>query len=211
MSSTDNAVSFAQAIKAMPIVAILRGVKADEVVAVAQAIYDAGVCVIEVPLNSPNPFISIASLAAHFGDKAIVGAGTVLNTDDVARCKDAGAQIIVSPNMNPDVIRATVAAGMISAPGCLTPTEAFAALDAGANAVKLFPGELISAAAVKAMRAVLPKDAIVLVVGGVSAELVSSYREAGASGFGIGGGIYRVGYSAGQAGANAAAFVAAIG
>lgn len=211
MSHSDVTIRFAEAIAAMPIVAILRGVKPDEVIAVAQAIYDAGVRVIEVPLNSPDPFTSIANLAAHFGDRAIIGAGTVLTVEDVTRCKAAGAQIIISPNMNPDVIRATVAAGMISAPGCLTPTEAFAALDAGANAVKLFPGELISAAAVKAMRAVLPKDAIVLVVGGVSAELVSSYREAGASGFGIGGGIYRVGYSAGQAGANAAAFVAAIG
>lgn len=203
--------NFAETIAAMPIVAILRGVKPDEVVSVAQAIFDAGVRVIEVPLNSPDPLTSIAQLAAHFGDRAIVGAGTVLTVDDVARCKAAGAQIIVSPNMNPDVIRATVAVGMISAPGCLTPTEAFAALDAGAHAVKLFPGELISAAAVKAMRAVLPKAAIVLVVGGVSADLINQYLEAGANGFGIGGAIYRVGTSAEQAGANARAFVAALG
>ena len=201
---------FAEAIAAMPIVAILRGVKPDEVVAVAQAIFDAGVRAIEVPLNSPEPFISIANLATHFADRAIVGAGTVLTVEDVARCKAAGAQIIVSPNMNPDVIRATVAAGMISAPGCLTPTEAFAALEAGAYAIKLFPGELISAAAVKAMRAVLPKQAIVLVVGGVSADLISQYRQAGANGFGIGGGIYRPGASPEQAGANARAFVAAL-
>ena len=201
---------FAEAIAAMPIVAILRGVKPDEVVAVAQAIFDAGVRAIEVPLNSPEPFISIANLATHFADRAIVGAGTVLTVEDVARCKAAGAQIIVSPNMNPDVIRATVAAGMISAPGCLTPTEAFAALEAGAYAIKLFPGELISAAAVKAMRAVLPKEAIVLVVGGVSADLISQYREAGANGFGIGGGIYRPGASPAQAGANAAHYVAAL-
>jgi 2-dehydro-3-deoxyphosphogalactonate aldolase len=211
MSSSDNAARFAQAIETMPIVAILRGVKPDEVVEIAQAIHDAGVRVIEVPLNSPNPMASIEMLALHFGDRAIVGAGTVLTTDDVAHCKAAGAQIIVSPNINTEVIRATVAAGMISAPGCLTPTEAFAALNAGAHAVKLFPGELISAATVKAMRAVLPKEAIVLVVGGVSAELISSYRDAGANGFGIGGGIYRVGYSAEQASVNAAAFVAAIG
>jgi 2-dehydro-3-deoxyphosphogalactonate aldolase len=210
MNQPNAAARFAEAIAAMPIVAILRGVKPDEVIAVAQAIFDAGVRVIEVPLNSPNPLTSIANLAAHFGDRAIVGAGTVLTVDAVTRCKDAGAQIIVSPNMNPDVIRATVAAGMISAPGCLTPTEAFAALDAGAHAVKLFPGELISAAAVKAMRAVLPKEAIILVVGGVSADLIGRYREAGANGFGIGGGIYRVGTSAEQAEANAAAFVAAL-
>jgi 2-dehydro-3-deoxyphosphogalactonate aldolase len=210
MSSSDNVARFAQAITAMPIVAIVRGVKPDEVAGIAQAIYDAGIRVIEVPLNSPDPLVSIEKLAAHFGDRAIVGAGTVLTIGDVADCKAAGAQIIVSPNMNADVVRATVAAGMISAPGCLTPTEAFAALDAGAHAVKLFPGELVSAAAVKAMRAVLPKDAIVLVVGGVSADHISSYRDAGASGFGIGGGIYRAGYSAEQARTNAAAFVAAI-
>jgi 2-dehydro-3-deoxyphosphogalactonate aldolase len=211
MSHPNATTRFAETIAAMPIVAILRGVKPDEVIAVAQAIFDAGVRVIEVPLNSPEPLTSITHLAAHFGDRAIVGAGTVLTVDDVAQCKAAGAQIIVSPNMNPHVIAATVAADMISAPGCLTPTEAFAALSAGAHAVKLFPGELISTAAVKAMRAVLPKQAIVLVVGGISADLMGHYREAGANGFGIGGGIYRAGASVEQAGANAAAFVAALG
>jgi 2-dehydro-3-deoxyphosphogalactonate aldolase len=211
MSQTNTASRFAETIAAMPIVAILRGVKPDEVIAVAQAIFDAGVRMIEVPLNSPDPLTSVAKLAAHFDDRAIVGAGTVLNLDDVARCKAAGAHIIVSPNMNPDVIRATVAAGMISAPGCLTPTEAFAALDAGAHAVKLFPGELISAAAVKAMRAVLPKQAIILVVGGVSTDLIDTYRAAGANGFGVGGAIYRAGTSAEEAGANTKAFVAALG
>jgi 2-dehydro-3-deoxyphosphogalactonate aldolase len=211
MNHPTAALRFGKAIAAMPIIAILRGVKPDEVIAVAQAIFDAGVRVIEVPLNSPDPLHSIAKLATHFEGRAIIGAGTVLTVDDVARCKAAGAQIIVSPNMNPDVIRATVAAGMISAPGCLTPTEAFAALDAGAHAVKLFPGELVSAVAVKAMRAVLPRQAIVLVVGGVSADMISDYRKAGANGFGIGGGIYRPGTSAEQAGVNAAAFVTAIG
>ncbi len=210
MSSSNIATIFRNNIADMPIVAILRGVTSDEVVAVAQAIYDAGVRVIEVPLNSPDPLTSIAKLAAHFDRRAIIGAGTVLTTDDVAACKAAGAQIIVAPNMNAQVIRATVAAGMISAPGCLTPTEAFAALDAGAHAIKLFPGELVSAAAVKGMRAVLPADAIVLVVGGVSLDTVQSYRDAGASGFGIGGGIYRAGITAEIAGANAAAFVAAL-
>jgi 2-dehydro-3-deoxyphosphogalactonate aldolase len=210
MHLANLAERFIDAIATMPIIAILRGVAPDEVVAVAQAIYDSGVRVIEVPLNSPDPFTSIKRLAAHFGDTAIVGAGTVLTVVDVERCKDAGAQIIVSPNMNADVIRGTVAAGMISAPGCLTPTEAFAALDAGAHAVKLFPGELISPAAVKAMRAVLPEDTTVLVVGGVSTDHISGYRDAGVSGFGIGGSIYRVGYSAEQARANAAAFVAVI-
>ena len=207
----DIAAHFAELIVAMPIVAILRGVKPDEVILVAQAIFDAGVRAIEVPLNSPDPLASIAKLAGHFGDRAIIGAGTVLSLDDVARCKEAGAQIIVTPNMNPAVIRATVTAGMISAPGCLTPTEAFAALDAGAHAIKLFPGEMISAASVKAMRAVLPTEAIVLVVGGVTVDIINQYRAAGANGFGIGGGIYRAGASAEQAGEKATAFVAALG
>lgn len=201
----------AEAMAAVPIVAILRGVRPDEVVPVAQAIFDAGVRVIEVPLNSPDPFSSIAQLVKHFGHHAIIGAGTVLTTTDVTRCIEAGAQIIVSPNMNPGVIRATVAAGIISAPGCLTPTEAFAALDAGAHAVKLFPGELISTACVKAMRAVLPKEAMILVVGGISPEHVCQYREAGANGFGIGSAIYRAGTSAEEAGDKARAFVRVLG
>jgi 2-dehydro-3-deoxyphosphogalactonate aldolase len=203
------------ALAEMPIVAILRGVTPDEVVGVAQAIYDAGVRIIEVPLNSPDPFASIARLAGHFGGndvrRAIVGAGTVLTLDDVARCAAVGAQIIVSPNMNAGVIAATVAAGIISAPGCITPSEAFAALDAGAHAIKLFPGELITPAVIKAMRAVLPASAHVLVVGGVTVDAISDYVAAGASGFGIGGGIYRPGMSAAQAGKNATSFVAMAG
>lgn len=210
MPPSNMAVRFSETITAMPIVAILRGINPDEVIAVAQAIYDAGVRIIEVPLNSPNPLVSIAKLSAHFENRAIIGAGTVLTVENVAQCKAAGAQIIVSPNMNPFVIQATVSAGMISAPGCFTPTEAFVALDSGAHAVKLFPGELISAAAVKAMRAVLPQDAIVLVVGGVSAASINSYRDAGANGFGIGGGIYQAGSSPEESGAKAAAFVAAL-
>ncbi len=207
---TDNTSRLAHAIAEMPVVAILRGVTPDEVIDVAQAIYDAGVRIIEVPLNSPEPLESITRLAAHFGERAIVGAGTVLTVEDVGHCRDAGAQIIVSPNMNVNVIRATTDAGMISAPGCLTPTEAFAALEAGAHAIKLFPGELVSAAAVKAMRAVLPKVAVVLVVGGVSPDNALAYRAAGADGFGIGSGIYRAGDSAKQSGSKAAAFVAAL-
>lgn len=210
MSNTQNSDRFRQIVADMPLIAILRGVCPEEVVAVAQSIRDAGIRIIEVPLNSPDPFTSIAKLSAHFGSDTIIGAGTVLDTADVARCREAGAQIIVSPNMNTAVVKATVSSGMISAPGCFTPSEAFAALDAGAHAVKLFPGEMISAAGVKAMRAVLPKEAIVLVVGGVSSETVGQYREAGADGFGIGGAVYRAGYSPEIAGRNAARFVDAI-
>ena len=194
----------------MPVVAILRGVKPDEVEAVVEAILAAGVTIIEVPLNSPDPFTSIARMAKAFAGRALIGAGTVLTLDDVARCHAAGAQLIVSPNMNPAVISASVAAGMISAPGCMTPTEAFAALEAGAHAIKLFPGEMISPAAVKAMRAVLPKEATVLVVGGVTPATIADFRAAGANGFGVGGGIYREGTTAEEAGRNAAAFVDAV-
>lgn len=210
MSNSQNSERFRQIVADMPIVAILRGVRHDEVVAVAQSIRDAGIRIIEVPLNSPDPYTSIAKLSAHFGSDTIIGAGTVLDTADVARCREAGAQIIVSPNMNAAVVKATISLGMISAPGCFTPSEAFAALDAGAHAIKLFPGEMISAAGVKAIRAVLPKDAIVLVVGGVSSETVDYYRKAGTDGFGIGGAIYRAGYSAETAGENASRFVDSI-
>ena len=201
---------FSGRLRAAPVVAILRGVTPAEVESVAEAIVAAGVTIIEVPLNSPDPFASIALLARRFSARAIVGAGTVLSVDDVARCTQAGAQIIVSPNMRTDVIAATVAAGMLSLPGCLTPTEAFAALDAGAHAIKLFPGEMVSPAAVRAMRAVLPKAATVLVVGGVTIDNTAAFIAAGADGFGVGSGIYREGATAGQTGANAAAFVKAL-
>ena len=201
---------FLTRLAAMPVVAILRGVQPDEVEGIAGAIIAAGVTIIEVPLNSPDPFASIERMAQRFVGQAIVGAGTVLSVADVERCAAVGAQLIVSPNMRPNVIKATVAAGLLSAPGCLTPTEAFAALDAGAHAVKLFPGELVTPAVVKAMRAVLPKSATVLVVGGVTVENAAAFRAAGADGFGVGGSIYKAGTIATDAGDNAAAFTAAL-
>lgn len=202
--------NFLARLAAMPVVAILRGVTPGEVEGVVEAIVAAGVTIIEVPLNSPDPFASIDRMAKQFAGRAIVGAGTVLSVGDVQRCKDAGAQIVVSPNMLVDVIAATVAGGMLSAPGCLTPTEAFAALGAGAHAVKLFPGEMVSPAVVKAMRAVLPKSATVLVVGGVTIENSGAFLAAGADGFGVGGSIYRAGMTANVAGQNAAAFARAL-
>ncbi len=201
---------FLARLNAMPVVAILRGVTPAEVENVVEAIVAAGVTLIEVPLNSPDPFASIERMARRFVGRAIIGAGTVLSVADVQRCKDAGAQLIVSPNMRPDVIAASVTGGMLSAPGCLTPTEAFAALDGGAHAVKLFPGDMVTPAVVKAMRAVLPKTATVLVVGGVTVENSAAFRAAGADGFGVGGSIYQPGATAAEAGANAAAFVAAL-
>ncbi len=202
---------FHQRLTAMPVVAILRGVTPDEVEDVVEAIIAAGVTIIEVPLNSPDPFNSIARMAKRFAGRAVIGAGTVLCVEDVAKCHAAGAQLIVSPNMKPDVIKASVAAGMISAPGCMTPTEAFAALDAGAHAIKLFPGEMITAPVVKAMRAVLPKEAVVLVVGGVTPATIAEFQAAGVSGFGVGGSIYRAGTTAQEAGRNTAAFAHSFG
>lgn len=203
---TDLIDAFDSQLSAMPVVAILRGIRPDEMEAVGEAIIAAGITILEVPLNSPDPFASIEIMARCFNDRAIIGAGTVLNTADIARCKDAGSQLIVSPNMRPEIIKATVAAGMISAPGCLTPSEAFDALDAGAHAVKIFPGELVPPAGIKAMRAVLPPKAKLLVVGGVTTGNLSAYRDAGATGFGIGGSIYHAGDSAATVSACAKAF-----
>lgn len=197
---------FLERLHMMPVIAILRGIGPTEVLQVAEAVLASGITLIEIPLNSPEPFVSIGLLTRQFGDRAIIGAGTVLNVDDVARCRDSGARLIVSPNMRPDVIAASVAAGMISAPGCMTPTECFTAIDAGAHAIKLFPGELVSPASVKSMRAVLPAEAIILVVGGVTPHNVEPFLQAGANGFGVGGSIYHAGQSASLAGVNAAEF-----
>ncbi len=200
---------FQHRLATMPVVAILRGVKPNEVEAIGEAIVAAGITLMEVPLNSPDPFTSIALMAKQFAGRAMIGAGTVLSVADVERCKHAGSQLIVSPTMRTDVIRATVNAGMLSAPGCLTPTECFAALEAGAHAIKLFPGELISPAVVKAMRAVLPTSTTVLVVGGVTPDSVAAFSAAGASGFGVGGSIYRAGITAAEVAHNANTFAAA--
>lgn len=194
-----------------PLVAIIRGVAPGEAEAIGEAIHAAGIRIIEVPLNSPDPFTSIERLARAMEDRATVGAGTVLNVDDVARVRDAGGRIVVSPGCNPEVIAATAAAGMISAPGYFTPTEAFAALRAGAHALKLFPAEAAPPSVVKAQRAVLPKDVPLLVVGGVRPDNMRAYIEAGANGFGLGSGVYKPGQSAAEVEAQARAFVQALG
>lgn len=191
-----------------PLIAILRGVRADEVADIGTALVDAGIRIIEVPLNSPDPLDSIAALAARCGGDALVGAGTVLDPLDVGRVADAGGQIIVAPNADPAVIRETVARGMASAPGVFTPTEAFAALGAGAHALKLFPAEAAPPPVVKAMRAVLPKDVPLLVVGGITPEAMAAYVAAGASGFGLGGALYAPGVSAPEIHRRAKGFVA---
>ena len=193
-----------------PLVGIIRGVTPDEVVAIGEAIWAAGIRIIEVPLNSPDPLASIGRLADAMGDRAIVGAGTVLDVADVARVRDVGGQIVVSPSGDPEVIAATVAAGMISAPGYFTPSEAFTALKAGAHALKLFPAEGAPPAVVKAQRAVLPRDVPLIVVGGVTPDNMAAYLAAGASGFGLGGNLYKPGQTPEATGAKARAYVAGL-
>lgn len=190
-----------------PLIAIIRGVTPDEVEAIGEALFAAGIRIIEVPLNSPDPLQSIERLARAMGERATVGAGTVLDVANVTRVRDAGGQIVVSPGGDPEVIAAAVAAGMISAPGYFTPSEAFTALKAGAHALKLFPAEAASPAVVKAQRAVLPRDVPILVVGGINPGNMRPYLDAGANGFGLGSGVYKPGQSAAEVGVQARAFV----
>ena len=159
-----------------PIAAILRGVKPDEIDGVGDALVEAGITVIEVPLNSPQPFESIKRLAARHGHHALIGAGTVLTAADVARVKDAGGKLIVAPNFDADVVRAAKAAGLAALPGVMTPSEGFAALKAGADGLKLFPAEIIPPAVFKAWRAVFPADTLLLAVGGVGVDNLKTYR-----------------------------------
>jgi 2-dehydro-3-deoxyphosphogalactonate aldolase len=200
---------FEDAAKACGIVAILRGVTPDEVAGIGDALHDAGVRVVEVPLNSPEPFRSIATLAARFQNRMVVGAGTVLDVDSVDRLKSAGGQISVSPDCNPQVIARAVESGMVPLPGVFTPTEAFTAVRAGARHLKLFPAEAASPKTVKAWKAVLPRDVSVYAVGGVTPANMKDWADAGCSGFGIGSNIYKPGMSAEDVAKAARAFVAA--
>lgn len=176
-------------------VAILRGITTDEVVPVAQALYEEGFRDIEIPLNSPDPFVSIAAVRKALPADCRVGAGTVVHAADVDRVHDAGGTLVVAPTTNPEVIRRAVELGMEPMPGAATPTEAFAAIDAGARLVKLFPGDIIGPAGLKAMRSVIPHDIGLLAVGGVSAETIPAWVKAGAAGFGIGSSLYTSGRS----------------
>ena len=194
-----------------PLIAIIRGVTPGEAEAVGDALYAAGFRIIEVPLNSPDPFESISRLSRRLGDRALIGAGTVLEVSQVDEVKRAGGQLIVSPNTNVAVIKASVASGMVSAPGFFTPSEGFAALDAGASALKLFPAEAASPAVVKAQRAVLPKSVPLIVVGGVSATNMKPWLEAGADGFGLGSGLYAPGRSIGDIAQRARAYLEGVG
>lgn len=193
-----------------PLIAVLRGVRPDEVEAIGEALVEGGIRIIEVPLNSPDPFSSIKRLAARVRGHATVGAGTVLGVDQVEQVRAAGGQLIVSPTTNPAVIAATVAADMISCPGYYTPTEAFAALDAGARMLKFFPAEAASPAVIRAQRAVLPKDTRLIVVGGVVPDAMAQWTHAGADGFGLGSGLYKPGQDAITTFDRARAYVAAL-
>jgi 2-dehydro-3-deoxyphosphogalactonate aldolase len=190
-----------------PLVAIIRGVTPGEVEEIGEAIWGAGIRIIEVPLNSPDPLDSIARLARRFEGRALIGAGTVLDTAQVADVAAAGGRLIVSPSTDLAVIAASAAAGLVSMPGYFTPSEAFAALKAGATGLKLFPAEGASPAVVKAQRAVLPKDVPLFVVGGVAPDTMRPWLDAGANGFGLGSGLYAPGRSAAETAARARAYV----
>jgi len=197
-------------LEACPLVAILRGVEPDEAVAIGAALVEAGFRIIEVPLNSPDPLESIRRLAERFGDKALIGAGTVLDPASVQGIAEAGGRLIVMPHAGGDVVRVTKSRGMLAVPGFATPTEAFAMLEAGADALKLFPAEASGPPVLKAMRAVLPKSVPVLPVGGITPEKMADYREAGAAGFGLGSALYKPGMSAEQVSENARRFIGAL-
>lgn len=190
----------------LPLVAILRGITPDEAVAVGEALVAAGFVALEVPLNSPAPLASIERLAAAIGERALIGAGTVLAPARVSQVAAAGGRLIVMPHGDPAVIATAKAAGLLCVPGVATPTEAFAALAAGADALKLFPAEALPPPVVKAWRAVLPADVWLLPVGGIAPETMATYLAAGASGFGLGSALYRAGMSAPEVGARAGAF-----
>lgn len=193
-----------------PLIAILRGVRPDEAEAIGDALVDGGVRIIEVPLNSPDPLDSIARLSARFEGRALIGAGTVLSIDQIDPIRSAGGRLIVSPSTNTAVIAATVAAGLVSCPGYFTLSEAFAALDAGAHALKLFPAEAASPAVVRAQRAVLPKELKLIVVGGIGPDTMAPWFAAGADGFGLGSGIYRPGQTPADTLEHARAYSAAL-
>lgn len=202
--------TLAHFLRECPLIAIIRGVTPQDAQAIGEALFEGGIRIIEVPLNSPDPLRSIETIARAFGERALVGAGTVLDPADVARVKGAGGRIIVSPDTNIEVVGAAAEAGLVSCPGYFTPSEAFAALRAGAHGLKLFPAEGASPSALKAQKAVLPKNVPVMVVGGVKPDSMRPWLDAGAAGFGLGSGLYRPGQSAADTAHKARAYVAGL-
>lgn len=192
-----------------PLVAILRGIRPDEVEAIGEALVEAGFAIIEVPLNSPEPLDSIARLSRRLTGRAVIGAGTVLQRNEVTAIANAGGTLIISPNADARVITATVEQGLVSLPGIFTPTEAIAALETGAAGLKLFPAEAASPAVLKAIRAILPAATRVLPVGGIVPDALASWRAAGAAGFGLGSALYSPGMQVSDVVARARGFIAA--
>lgn len=192
----------------LPLIAVLRGITPAEIPAIGDVLVEAGFRILEVPLNSPRPFESIALLSERHGRRCLTGAGTVRDPADVARVRDAGGRLIVMPHADVAVVREAKRAGLVALPGVATPTEAFAALDAGADGLKMFPAEGLPPPVLKAWRAVLPKSALVFPVGGIKPDNMAGYWTAGASGFGTGSNLYRPGASADDVRAVAAGFAA---
>ncbi|WP_010219462.1 2-dehydro-3-deoxy-6-phosphogalactonate aldolase [Sphingomonas sp. PAMC 26621] len=191
-----------------PLVAILRGVKPDEVEGIVETVLAAGIGIVEVPLNSPKPFESITRLVKRFGGEALIGAGTVLSPDDARRVGETGARLVISPNVDVTVIVETVRLGLVSLPGYFTPSEAFAAINAGASGLKLFPAEAASPKILNAQRAVIPRTCPILAVGGITLATMEDWHDA-CEGFGLGSALYKAGMDAAQVGCNAEAFVSA--
>jgi 2-dehydro-3-deoxyphosphogalactonate aldolase len=187
----DNPI--ARHLSPLPLVAVLRGITPEEIPSIGDTLFEAGFRILEVPLNSPRPFESIALLAKRFGERCLTGAGTVIDVADVARVRDAGGKLVVMPHGDTALVREAKRLGMACAPGVSTPTEAFAALHAGADALKMFPAEALPPAVLKAWRAVLPKGTLVFPVGGIRPDSMASYWAVGASGFGTGSNLYKPG------------------
>ena len=209
MSDIPITERFTAANTALPLVAILRGIRPEEAEAAAHCLFDAGFRLIEVPLNSPDPFTSIATMRRVLPMDALVGAGTVLSAAQMQQLKDCGGELAVMPHADTALIRQAKQLGMLCVPGVVTPTEAFAALDAGADALKLFPAELVTPPILKAIRVVLPKGTRLLPVGGITPDNMKPYRDAGAAGFGLGSALYSPGISTAELAQRAGAFVAA--
>jgi 2-dehydro-3-deoxyphosphogalactonate aldolase len=205
-----NSLTLRRYLTPLPLVAVLRGITLGEVDAVAAALADNGFRILEVPLNSPDPFASIGRLARGFGARCLVGAGTVLRVTEVAGVADAGGKLVVMPHADVAIVREAKRLGLICLPGVATVTEAFAALDAGADGLKMFPAEQLAPAVLKAWRAVLPKDALVFPVGGIRPDNMAPYWAAGADGFGTGSNLYQPGAAAEAVRAVAAKYAAAV-
>ncbi|MDG1021945.1 MAG: 2-dehydro-3-deoxy-6-phosphogalactonate aldolase [Emcibacteraceae bacterium] len=195
--------------KEMPLVAILRGLSPEEAIDVSTVLVEAGIKILEVPLNSPNPLESISKMKAHFMDQAIIGAGTVLTGEAAKQVHDNGGELIVAPNLNADVAAISKKCGMIYCPGILTPTEAFNALALGADALKIFPADAHPPSYIKSIRAVLPRDTTIIPTGGVEPDTIATYYQVGANGFGAGSSLYKPGKSLNEIAEMAAKLVSA--